>query len=210
MRQMGEAGMPMWRWTRTQAPQLSATRRPARARPARVVGTGQRVLASCLVAYGCLFSTQVSATTYHVSDDTYTNVATPALVYGTGLGVSVANGTAERRGYMRFNLSGVPAGLTLDQIASARLRLWVKSVSASGRIDLYQITSPWSESSLNAASAPVMDAAPIASFNISAAHARRYIDIDVLPAMTALLLQNHGFALVSAGGRAEFDSKEIQ
>ena len=159
---------------------------------------------------GCFTAELTSAATYHVSDDTFINNATPATVYGSALGISVANTSAERRGYLRFNLAGLPVGLTLNEIASARLRLWVKSVSASGRIDVYQVTSSWSEASLNASNIPNMDAAPIASFNVSSANARRYLDIDVLPAMTGLLLQNHGLALVSAGGKAEFDSREIQ
>ncbi|MFM7121333.1 MAG: DNRLRE domain-containing protein [Gammaproteobacteria bacterium] len=152
---------------------------------------------------------QAAATTYHVSDDSHTNVGTPTSVYGTALGISVTNAAPERRGYLRFNLTGMPTGLALEQIASARLRLWIKSVAANGRIDVYQLTSPWSEATLNASNAPLMDAAPIASFNVSTVHVRRYVDVDILPAMAGLMLANHGLALVSAGGRAEIDSKEI-
>lgn len=153
---------------------------------------------------------QAAATTYHVSDDSHTNVGTPNTINGAALGILVTNATPERRGYLRFNLTGLPAGLTLEQIASARLRLWMKSVTTNGRIDVYQLTSPWSEATLNASNAPLMDAAPIASFNVSTGLVRRYVDVDIRPAMAGLMLANHGLALVSAGGRAEIDSKEIQ
>lgn len=124
--------------------------------------------------------------------------------------MSVTNASPERRGYLRFNLSGLPAGLMLDQIASARMRVWVKSVSAPGRIDVYLVTGAWSEATLNAASAPNMDPAPIASFNVTTAGVRRYIEVDISGAMPGLLLQNSGLALVSAGGRAEIDTRDIQ
>ncbi|MFM8355258.1 MAG: DNRLRE domain-containing protein, partial [Gammaproteobacteria bacterium] len=146
---------------------------------------------------------QAVATTYHVSDDTYINSGVPATVYGSALAMSVTNANPERRGYVRFNLSGLPAGLTLEQIASARMRVWIKSVAAAGRIDVYQVTGAWSESTLNASTAPNMDPAPIDSFNVSTQGVRRYIDVDISAAMPGLLLQNNGLALVSAGGRAE-------
>jgi hypothetical protein len=169
-----------------------------------------RFLSVTLILKLATFAAPIDAATYHVSDDTYTSAGTPTTVYGSGLGLLVSNAPPERRGFLRFNLNGLPIGLTTEQIASARLRLWIKSVSANGRIDVYQLTSPWSESTLNASNAPLMDAAPIASFNVSTVHVRRYVDVDILPAMAGLMLQNHGLALVSAGGRAEIDSKEIQ
>ena len=163
------------------------------------------------IFFDAVFAPEVAhAGTHHVQDDTYTNAGAPTTNYGSALAMSVTNASPERRGYIRVSLSGLPAGVTLEQIASARLRLWVKSVTAAGRIDVYQVTGSWSETTLNASNAPPMDAAPSASFNVTTANVRRFIDIDITAALPGLLLQNNGLALVSAGGRVEIDTRDIQ
>ena len=98
----------------------------------------------------------------------------------------------------------------LDQISAARMRVWVRSVSAPGRIDVYLVTGAWSEATVNVSSAPNLDPAPSASFNVTTAGVRRYVELDISGAMPGLLLQNNGLALVSVGGRAELDTRDIQ
>ncbi|MFM7118671.1 MAG: DNRLRE domain-containing protein, partial [Gammaproteobacteria bacterium] len=168
---------------------------------------GRSLLLAALLAGA---SADVGANTFHLTDDTFINPATTGTVFGTALSLQVTNAAPERRGFLRFDLSGLPATLTVDEIVSARLRLWLKSITASGRIDVYQATGAWSERTLTAANAPPMDAAPIASFTVSATNVRRFIDVDILGAMPGLLLQNQGLVLVSAGGRVEIDSRDTQ
>lgn len=172
-----------------------------------VVAATRRVAVILLAA---IAASPAHSDTYLLSDDTHTNTASPGTVHGTALSLPVSQATPERRAFLRFDLTGLPTGLTVDAVAAARLRLWIKSVTTPGRIDIYQATGPWSERTLTAATAPVMDAAPIASFNVSTAHVRRFIEIDLLAAMPGMLLQNHGVVLVSNGARAEIDSRDTQ
>jgi hypothetical protein len=168
-----------------------------------------RLLSLLVALFLWTTGSSAQAGTYRLSDDGYTNAGLPGVNYGSALGMLVNNANPERRGYLRFDLSGLPAGITSENLASARLRLWIKSVTLPGRVDVYLLGSSWSERNLVAAKLPLMDPAPIASFTVSPTSARRYIEVDLHGAMDALLLNNFGIALVSAGARIEIDTKEV-
>src|SRR6185369_9289160 len=84
------------------------------------------------------FTSPVLADTAHILEDTFAASGTK----GTAPVVTVSPGIA---GYMRFSLAAVPEGTVAER---AVLRLWVSDVSASGRVDLRLVTSPWSEGAL--------------------------------------------------------------
>lgn len=158
----------------------------------------------------CLLSSPSPlATTYPVSDDTWLNYGQPTSNKGAALELMVRDTSPERRGYVRLDLQGLPAGITAADIASARLRIWIKSVNRPGQVDVYLVAGAWAEETLVPNNDPGIDGAPIASFLVGASQARSYVDVDVLPAMHALLVENNGLALVSAGARIDVDAKEI-
>jgi hypothetical protein len=78
------------------------------------------------------------------SADTYVSSSAPGTNYGSGISLTMASGTTA---YLKFNLSGVPAGAT---VSKAALRLYVNSVSTAGQFDVYNLPSTpvWAEGTL--------------------------------------------------------------
>jgi hypothetical protein len=150
------------------------------------------------------------AATLVVTDDTYINFSQPNSNKGTQLSITVREPAGERRGFMKFDLGGLPSTASAADIQSATLRLWVKTVAnTGGQLDVYLVTGDWFESTLTPANAPAISPTPISSFQILPADEGSYVAIDVTPAVLAWLTTNSGLAIVSGGARVDFDSKEI-
>ena len=78
------------------------------------------------------------------SADTFVSSGTPTTNYGSCIIDVVGSGSST---YLRFNLSGVPAGTT---VSKATLRLYVDAVAKGGQFDVYNLpsTPAWSENTL--------------------------------------------------------------
>ena len=120
-------------------------------------------------------------------------------------------------GYVKFDLSTLPAGKTGDDVAKAVLTFYVSNVKKEGVLDIRTIASvpaPWNEYALtsgNASStAPLSDS--IASVAVYFSHKGSFIFVDVTNRVISWLSisnSNNGIALTLTGLLSmEVDAKE--
>lgn len=86
------------------------------------------------------------------------------------------NITPTTKGLLKFDLSTLPDGIISSDIAKATLVFYVKTLSASGKIQASPITGAWTEST-TLATAPLIDAAQTTSANIG--RNNTYFAVDV-------------------------------
>jgi fibronectin type 3 domain-containing protein len=91
----------------------------------------------------------------YVREDNTTN-------YGgaTTMVVQTRNGARNRRAFVQFDLSGIPAGATIN---SATLELYATAGGTDRTLDVDQITATWAEASVNWSTQPTFNATPVAS-----------------------------------------------
>jgi hypothetical protein len=79
-------------------------------------------------------------------DDAYTATSSPTANYGTAglLNVQSAKSTI----FIRFDLSGIPAGYTDTNVAKATLKLYVNSVTTAGSFNVDYVLGSWSEKTI--------------------------------------------------------------
>jgi TGF-beta propeptide len=129
--------------------------------------------------------------------------------------IEVRSGSAHRhgsesRGFLRFDLSSLPGGATIDK---AVLRLWTGDVEHSGTVDVLPVLEAWEERTLTPENTPMVGSS-VASFGVEKADQQHFVSVDV----TALVRDwlsgvqaNYGLALVGSGLApldVTFDSKE--
>ena len=144
------------------------------------------------------------------SADTFVSNSTPKLNYGPSISLLVGPGTTS---YVQFNLSGIPAGTT---ISKASLRLYVDAVSGSGTLDVFQVTSSWTESKVTYNTRPTQQSVSAivgSSVPITSASWNQFLLIDITPLAQGWVngtIPNNGvaLALTSGSGIFSFDSKE--
>jgi hypothetical protein len=149
------------------------------------------------------------ATGIPVMGDSYISSTNTAQNYGGVAALNIGGGNAA---LLTFDLSSLPAGLTAPDIQKATVTVFVNQAPAPGGLDVWQVTSGWSESSVTydtrPAIAPLLGSVPV---NASAS----YVTFDV----TALLAQwvtgtapNFGIEITAAatqpGTMLALDSKE--
>ena len=145
------------------------------------------------------------------SADTFVSISTPKLNYGPSIILAVGPGT---NSYVQFNLSGIPSGAT---ISKATLRLYVDAVSGSGTLDVFQVTSAWSESKVTYNARPTQQSVSAivgSSIPITSANCNQFLLIDITPLVQGWLngtIPNNGVALALTSGSGTFslDSKEV-
>jgi hypothetical protein len=98
---------------------------------------------------------------------------------------------------VKFDLSGVPAGTTGNQVTKATVKLYVNTVSLSGTLDVCQVTSPWTEASTVFTTKPTLSATPLATA-VPVSTASKYIVVDITTAVQAWQngTANNGIALL--------------
>ncbi len=125
--------------------------------------------------------------------------------YG-GLPTINVGGAPNSRGLLLFNLSS----LSGSQVAWARLRVYVNSVTSAGTVDLGAASAPWAEAAVNGIGGPGVGS-PITTAPLSAIG---YVTFDVTAQVTAWLAgsPNNGFILTAdsttPGVTVYFDAKE--
>jgi hypothetical protein len=129
--------------TRTRTPTFTVTPSPTPSAPTptfTITPTFTRTPTS--ISPGCYTG---SVTGVNPSHDTWIDKNNPNANNGTNTTISVSPAnSAEARGLMRFDLSHIPAGSTINK---ATLYLFEKNANTSQTIYLYQVTASWSESS---------------------------------------------------------------
>jgi hypothetical protein len=71
--------------------------------------------------------------------------------YGTDTTMDVRARATYRRGLVQFDLSGIPAGSTIN---SATLELYASTAGTSGNIDVHMITGTWTETGVSGTNEP--------------------------------------------------------
>jgi hypothetical protein len=166
-----------------------------------------------------------------VTDDAFasTNATTQALnLNGQGIVLIVAGSSAMAgspqvsvgltKSYIKFQLmSSLPPGTTAANVTKATLKLYLSPLTKpSGTIDIYPLTSAWTESTLNPSSPPALASMAFAT-QIPVSQANSFLVVDVTKLVQEWLmgsanggLDNDGIALVADTGTTYvvFDSKE--
>ena len=155
------------------------------------------------------FATVTAGAQAPPSADTFVSSVAPTKNFGSGALLAVQSGST---GYIRFDLSGVPAGATLSK---ATLRLYVNSYSQAGAFDVYEIDSPWSEHALSFSNAPALGASATGGVPVSVSKSNQFVLVDITSLVQRWLggnLPNNGIAIALVGtkGCFGFDSKESQ
>ena len=168
---------------------------------------GQRVSMKAIATFVCLVLAvgTACATEVTLSGDTYVNSANPSTNYGGLSNLYVGNGGTA---LIQFDLTTLPSGTSSNQISSAKLTLYVNRVNASGQVQVQQVGSSWTESTVTASTAPALGTV-VGFFNPSLA--QQYVTIDVtslVQSWVATPSSNYGIGLTSASGNIVFDSKE--
>src|SRR5450631_3582721 len=144
------------------------------------------------------------------SGDAFVSSATPKLNYGSSIILAVGPGS---NSYVQFNLSGIPAGAN---ISKATMRLYVDAVSGSGILDVFQVTSTWTENKVTYNTRPTQQSVSAivgSSVSITSASWNQFLLIDITPLAQGWMngtIPNNGvaLALTSGSGIFSFDSKE--
>ena len=146
------------------------------------------------------------------SADTYVNSSSPNKNFGSSILLVVGEGSTT---YMKFNLSGVPAGAPVNK---ATLRLFVSAVATGGQFDVYNLpASPtWSESTLTFNTPPPVLGSSATGANpvtVSTSSMNNFVLVDITATVQNWLANpssNNGVALAVVGtkGYFSFESKE--
>jgi hypothetical protein len=120
-------------------------------------------------------------------------------------------GAAGYQGLLQFDLSKLPPGTTGASVSSATLRLFLKTVGASGSMDVFAANGPWAESTVTGTGGAPTTGNLVAG-GVSASVAGSYLVIPVTAQVKAWISgdPNYGF-LLQANPTATsvfFDSKE--
>jgi len=99
--------------------------------------------------------------------DTEINAAAATSNYGASTALMVSNNSSA---LLNFDVAGaLPSGTTAAQVVLAKLIVFPNQVSSGGTIDVYQVTSAWSESSVTYATKPTIAAAAITTAPVTKA-----------------------------------------
>ncbi len=148
---------------------------------------------------------------YTPSDDASTNSAKPTTNFGASATINVQNGTQIQTGFIRFDVSSIPATFG-PSIAKATLKLHVASVGSAGSLNVDYVSGPWAEKSITANVSPALGTTIAGSVPVTTALNGDYLLIDITSAVVSWVetpSQNFGIALVANSPlNTAFDSKE--
>ncbi|HET9531928.1 MAG TPA: DNRLRE domain-containing protein [Blastocatellia bacterium] len=128
--------------------------------------------------------------------------------------------------YIKFNLvSTLPAGTPGSQVDKATLKLFIGNIASPGKVDVYEVLSPWQESTITANTAPILGSLVATTQQITTDQRGKFLVIDITATVRQWLgsdgqgaggIPNHGIALLAHPVDANtpelinitFDSKE--
>lgn len=146
------------------------------------------------------------------TDDSFTNANQPTTNFGGNVGLKL-DGSTTKNVYIRFDLSGLPAGTVGSQVSKAEIVLFPSTVNTAGNFDLFRVTSSWSENTITFNNPPSHAATADVS-GVSVTIVNDYVAVDITPLVQNWVngvLPNNGVALFPSSGSAIsvfFDSKE--
>ena len=142
-----------------------------------------------------------------LTDDANTASLFPNQNFGSSAALVVSQGA---NSYLKFNLADL-SGLTGANISKASLLLYVDAVVTPGVMDVYEVNTPWLETSVTWNNAPVLGSKILSSISVSRPG---FLSLDVTTSVQEWLngaMANNGLALAASAGSkilASFDSKE--
>jgi hypothetical protein len=140
--------------------------------------------------------------------DATINAASPTSNFGATTALNSASGQSA---LVEFALSVLPTNSVSSDVNQATLIFWPNHVGPSGNIDVTQITSQWSESTVTYNTAPSVGAI---QGTLSVTAASQWVTLDVTGLVKAWIADpstNYGLQLSPSAGSAasvSFDSKE--
>jgi acid phosphatase type 7 len=150
------------------------------------------VLAAVVGLLGTAGTAQAASTTITATEDTYTSQGNASATHGANGSLTVNGAPGERRAYVKFVVTGIPADSTE---VTAVLRLWA-SRSSSATFTARAVPSSWTESTLTWNNQPPLGAA-VAS--VTGVTAGQYQELDVSSHVTG----NGTFALALTGSSTQ-------
>jgi len=154
-------------------------------------------------------SVSISASAQVVlTDDANTSSLFAKTNFGNSIALIVCPGS---NAYLKFSLANLGPGITSSNVSKASLVLYVDAVLTSGSVDVYQISSSWSEGSITYANSPTLGAKLFSAVSVSKTG---FLALDLTSSVQSWLsgtLANNGIALVPTLGSpisVAFDSKE--
>ncbi len=174
--------------------------------------THQAALLAGLGLLLVLASTPVSAHTLKVTDDVSIDLNKPQKTKGSDKKIEISNlgrKHGDRHGFVKFDLSVLPDGITGADIEKATLRLWPTRIKGEGTITLHLVTDPWDEDTLMAE--PYYDSFEFATVDLVEADEQSYVLVDVTHQVEDWVYRttaNYGIAILPNGIDLELASKE--
>jgi hypothetical protein len=188
-----------------------------------------------LTGTALLVPSLVYADTLHATDDAYIDLSRPNQHQGKQSDVNVrvevsrrhgrhdgdddkdhghdkdhGKNVGEAHGFVKFDLSALPVGMSGAAISKATLRMWVNDVNNDGKITVHVVQGDWSEKTISANNAPGVGQA-VAEVMIRNADENHFVAIDVTDAVKGWLTNpgsNFGLALLPVDADFSVDSKE--
>jgi hypothetical protein len=145
-------------------------------------------LAVAVGVLGAPGAAQAASTTITATEDSYTSQGNAGTAHGSSGSLTVNGAPGERRAYVKFTVTGIPAGSTE---VSAVLRLWV-SRSSPATFTAWAVPASWAEATLTWSNQPALGSA-VAS--VTGVTAGQYRELDVSSHVTG----NGTFALAVTG-----------
>jgi hypothetical protein len=115
--------------------------------------------------------------TFAAVADTYVSQSSPSTGYAGASSVSAVAGSSAKYAYLRFSVSGLPAGA---QVASVKLRLVVTNDSTSGGIFNSITNTSWAEG-ITWSNKPAIDGPQLASLGLVAMN--QVVEVDLTAAI---------------------------
>jgi len=150
-----------------------------------------------------------------LTDDAYTYSGSKTTKYGAQAILSVrgaAGGATLKRGFLKFDLSAIPVGITGADVVKATLKLYVNKLTTAGSFDIFNVTADWNETSITDQTAPSVNGVVATGVRIN--EGKIFVTVDLTNLVMDWLngaTANYGIALLPSavlGINVNFDSKE--
>src|SRR5258708_21602784 len=115
----------------------------------------------------------------------YISTVSPTTNYGGSGSVLVQSGGAT--GFIRFDRSGLPPGLTSSSLSKATLKIFVSAVTTSGTFDVDRVTGAWTEKTIKGNMQPSLGSSIVSGVSIGTFNKNTYLLVDITPAMAEWL-----------------------
>ena len=160
-----------------------------------------------LAAVLCSHLPSARALLLPVAEDT-SSTATGKINETTGKAVTLTV-TSKEQAFLIFDLSTLPASVTASNITSARLNLYVSSVTTPGELTVHLVTNQWQENTASVP-APKYSSNVVGTIATADLAAKSFIEVDVTSAVSNWFngQSNFGFAIATDTGKVRLASKE--